>query len=148
MRALPLLLALVLPACSQAGPNAESSTKPAAASSSTEADAPKAEGAMREVDVATLKADLESGSVPVLIDVRTPGEYNQGHVAGAKLVPLDQLGQRLSELEAHKDGEIYVICQSGNRSGRASQYLASKGYKAVNVAGGTGAWIRSGNPVE
>ena len=94
--------------------------------------------------------DLEAGKVPLLLDVRTDEEYAAGHVAQARQIPLDTLESRLAELEAHKGAEIYVICQSGVRSGRserASQLLLSKGFTPVNVEGGVGAWVNAGMPV-
>jgi rhodanese-related sulfurtransferase len=96
------------------------------------------------VDVAGLKTRIDSGET-YLIDVRSPGEYAAGHVAQARLVPLDQLAARLGELP--KDREIFVICQSGGRSLRATETLAGAGLKGVNVAGGTGGWIAAGFPV-
>jgi rhodanese-related sulfurtransferase len=107
----------------------------------------EAGGPLREVTVAALQTDLQKGAVPLLIDVRTPDEYAAGHVAGAKNIPLDQIESRLSEFGS-KDAEVYVICQSGARSARASTTLRSHGFKPVNVAGGTGAWRSAGLPVE
>jgi len=107
--------------------------------------APSAPAAVRDIDVAALKAALER---PVLlVDVRTPAEFASGHVPGAKNVPIDELDARLGELGAPGD-PVYVICQSGGRSARASASLAEKGYPAVNVTGGTGAWRAAGYPVE
>lgn len=102
---------------------------------------------VRQVDVATLQADLERHAVPLLIDVRTPAEFSQGHVPGARNLPLDQLETRLGEL-GDPAGEVYVICQSGSRSSRASAVLAAKGLHPVNVAGGTGGWRAAGLRVE
>ena len=101
---------------------------------------------VRTVDVATLKTDLDRGAVPLLVDVRTPGEFAAGHVTGAKNVPVGELDGRLAEFGT-LDAEVYVICQSGGRSARASATLAAKGVHPVNVAGGTGAWVAAGYPV-
>lgn len=136
MRAL-LALLTTLTACGGAEP-----TPPAAAPAAAQPAA-----SFRAVDVAGLQADLAAGKVPLIIDVRTDEEYAAGHVAQARHVPLDALEARLAELEPHKGGEIYVICQSGRRSERASQLLASKGFTPVNVSGGTGAWVSAGYPV-
>lgn len=102
----------------------------------------------RAIDVATLQRDLEAGAVPVLVDVRTSGEYASGHVAGAIHVPLDEIGERLGELEAYRDAELYLICRSGNRSAQAQRLLEQAGFSTVNVEGGTAAWMASGLPVE
>jgi rhodanese-related sulfurtransferase len=120
--------------------------EPAAVPGAAPAAAPAA-ASFRAVDVQGLKADLDAGKVPLLIDVRTEEEYAAGHVAQARHVPLDALEARLAELEAHKGAEVYVICQSGRRSERASQLLLSKGFTPVNVTGGTGAWVSAGLPV-
>lgn len=104
-------------------------------------------GSTRDVDVATLIKDREAGQVSVLVDVRTQAEWDGGHVPGAVHIPLDQLDARVAELEAHRKGEVYVICQSGGRSSRAVRVLAGHGFSAVNVQGGTGGWIAAGQPV-
>ena len=102
----------------------------------------------RDVDVTALKTALDAGQVPVLVDVRSAEEYAAGHVKGARNIPVGQVQGRLAELEAYKGGDVYVICQSGGRSAKASATLAAAGYKAVNVTGGTGGWVKKGYPVE
>lgn len=99
---------------------------------------------MRDVDVAQLERALQSGTC--LVDVREPGEYAEGHVPGAKLIPMGQLTSRLDELDRKRP--VYLICASGNRSGAMADVLAARRFDAVNVLGGTAAWIRSGRPVE
>ncbi|MEY3213311.1 MAG: Thiosulfate sulfurtransferase GlpE [Pseudomonadota bacterium] len=126
------------------GPAPEPAAVPGAASAAAPA---AAAASFRAVDVQGLKADLDAGKVPLLLDVRTDEEYVAGHVAQTRHIPLDTLESRLAELEAHKGAEIYVICQSGRRSERASQLLLSKGFTPVNVEGGTGAWVSAGMPV-
>ncbi|MBQ7874558.1 MAG: FAD-dependent oxidoreductase [Oscillospiraceae bacterium] len=73
------------------------------------------------------------GSV-TLLDTRTPGEYRRGHVEGFKNIPVDELRNRLNEIE--KEKPVYVICQSGLRSYIASRILEGNGYTAYNFAGG------------
>lgn len=80
-----------------------------------------------------------------VLDVREPFEYVNGHVPGAGLMPMGQVPQRMAELP--RDQQVYVICQSGNRSLTVTNYLRSAGYDAVSVAGGTGGWIGAGRPV-
>jgi rhodanese-related sulfurtransferase len=79
------------------------------------------------------------------VDVRERGEYAQGHVPGAVLVPMSQLASRLGELD--RSTRIHVICASGNRSKAMTDLLVAQGFDAVSVAGGTRAWIASGRPV-
>ena len=135
-----LVVLAALTACGGPAP-----AEPAATPSASRAAAPAM--AFRAVTVQGLQADLDAGKVPLLLDVRTDEEYAAGHVAQTRHIPLDTLESRLAELEAHKGAEIYVICQSGRRSERASQLLLSKGFTPVNVEGGTGAWVGAGLPV-
>ena len=81
-------------------------------------------------DADTLPKD---GSV-TLLDTRTAGEYNRGHIEGFKNIPVDELRERLSELEPGKS--VYVICQSGLRSYIATRILEGNGFDAYNFAGG------------
>ena len=83
-----------------------------------------------------------------LLDVRTQGEYDDGYIEGAKLIPVGELESRIGELEAQKDKEIVVYCRSGSRSASASELLSKKGYKVANVDGGINAWQSSGKPVK
>ena len=96
-----------------------------------------------EIDVEELAATRESG---VLIDVREPDEYADGHVPGAVLIPMSQLANRMGELD--KTSPVFVVCASGNRSTAMTDLLWVAGFDAVSVAGGTGAWSRSGRPLE
>jgi rhodanese-related sulfurtransferase len=95
-----------------------------------------------EVDVAEL-AEARAGGAPV-IDVREPDEYTAAHVPGAVLVPLATVPERLGDVPA--DGRVYVICAKGGRSLKAAEFYRSQGIDAVNVAGGTTAWIEAGEP--
>lgn len=81
-------------------------------------------------DVETLPRD---GSV-TLLDVRTTGEYRCGHIDGFRNIPVDELRERLDELE--KENPVYVVCQSGLRSYIATRILAGHGYNAYNFSGG------------
>lgn len=73
------------------------------------------------------------GSV-TLLDVRTVREYGNGHIEGFKNIPVDELRERLDEIE--KDKPVYVICQSGLRSYIGTRILEGIGYKAYNFSGG------------
>jgi rhodanese-related sulfurtransferase len=96
-----------------------------------------------EIEVAALARRVAEGAL--VIDVREPDEYAAGHVPGAVLMPLATVPDNLDRLRS--DGPTYIICQSGGRSMRACEYAAGEGYDVVNVVGGTGAWIASGNDV-
>lgn len=94
------------------------------------------------IDVSQLQAKLKADSNLVLLDVRTEGEFNGslGHINGAKLIPVSELENRVSELQPYKDKEIIVYCRSGNRSRAGTRILLEHGYNAVNVLGGIKAW--------
>ena len=70
----------------------------------------------------------------VLLDTRTVGEYSRGHIDGFMNIPVDELRERLTEVEKGKP--VYVICQSGLRSYIATRILAENGYECYNFAGG------------
>ena len=75
----------------------------------------------------------------LILDVRTPEEYNSGHIPGAKLIPLDELESRIGEL--NKEQTIVTVCLSGERSGMAARFLAQNGFtKVYNMAGGMSVW--------
>ncbi len=90
-----------------------------------------------------LAAAAADGSV--VVDVREPGEYVEGHVPGAVLMPMGALTSRMGELDRRRT--VYVICASGNRSRAMSDVLVRAGFDARSVDGGTAAWIGSGRPV-
>ncbi len=69
-----------------------------------------------------------------LLDTRTVGEYDRGHIEGFKNIPVDELRERLSEIESGKP--VYVICQSGLRSYIACRILEGNGFTAYNFSGG------------
>ena len=80
-----------------------------------------------------------------LLDVREQDEWVAGHAPGARHIPLGELGARAAEVP--QDQDIYVICRSGARSGRAAQALAGAGWTAFNVAGGMQDWAAAGRPM-
>ena len=84
----------------------------------------------------------------LLLDVREPQEYAQGHAPGSLLIPLGQLDQRLAEISQYKDKPVALICRSGNRSAYAQKLLAKAGFtETSNVEGGMIAWQKAGLPV-
>jgi rhodanese-related sulfurtransferase len=97
---------------------------------------------MREIDQTTFAACRDGALV---IDVREPFEYVEGHVPGARLMPLGQLSSLVSDIP--RNMPVYVVCASGNRSLAAAGLLAAAGIDAWSVAGGTAAWLRSGHPL-
>ena len=79
-----------------------------------------------------------------LLDVRTDGEWAEGRIAGSLHIPMDQLMQRLDEVE----DRVVCVCAVGARSARVAQFLNAQGRDAVNLDGGLHAWASSGLPLE
>jgi rhodanese-related sulfurtransferase len=97
-----------------------------------------------EIDVDELAQRREAGQM--VLDVRNPDEYEEAHVPGVVLIPLGELVERVDEVPT--DGPLPIICRSGARSMQAAEYLRGQGIDAMNVVGGTLAWIDAGFPVE
>jgi len=106
-------------------------------------------GAMLNVSV--LKQRIDSGDDILLLDVRTAEDYNgeQGHIAGSTLLPLEQLEQRIDELNDYYEKTVVCICRTDRKSAKAAQILAEQGFADVHVAKmGMTDWIKNNYPVE
>ncbi|HKK78017.1 MAG TPA: rhodanese-like domain-containing protein [Phaeodactylibacter sp.] len=79
---------------------------------------------------ADIKAMVEDGAL--LLDVRTPSEFNNGHAKGAVNIPLQELNNHIAEIKA-KGKPVVAYCRSGNRSGMAAQLLQRHKIEAVNA---------------
>ncbi|MGB5873626.1 MAG: rhodanese-like domain-containing protein [Bacteroidota bacterium] len=103
-----------------------------------------------DMTVTTAETDslLATDSTVVLLDVRTPGEFNSsvGHLPEAILIPVHELPDRLGELELFKEKTIVVYCRTGRRSGRATSLLNELGFRAFNMIGGMVQWNAEGRP--
>lgn len=93
-----------------------------------------------------LSEKLKDGKRPLVVDVRQPEEYREGHIADAKLIPLGEFGSRLRELPKNK--EIVCVCASGSRSRSATKLLVEAGYNAFDMQGGMFMWQRAQLPVK
>ncbi|RYJ06023.1 MAG: rhodanese-like domain-containing protein [Actinomycetales bacterium] len=80
----------------------------------------------------------------LVVDVREPHEWAEGHIDGALHVPLGDLPARVGELDPQTT--TYVVCHLGGRSARAVAWLQQQGHDVVNVAGGMDAWEAAGRP--
>lgn len=110
---------------------------------------PVASGDIEDIMPVELKEMLAStdGDRPVVLDVREPWEYRQGHVPGAILIPLGQLASKVAELDPERP--IAVICETGHRSRSAAALLGQKNFRKIyNLATGTSGWARQGFPLE
>lgn len=106
-------------------------------------------GAM--LNVINLKQRMDEGEDILLLDVRTVEDYNgeQGHVAGSTLLPLEELEQRIDELDDYYEKTVVTICRTDRKSAKAAQILAEKGFADVHVAKmGMTDWIKNRYPVE
>lgn len=99
--------------------------------------------AIEEVTVDQLADLLADGAR--LIDVRELAEYEEARVEGGSLIPLGTVPEHIDDFRG--DRPTYVICRSGGRSMQACEFVAEHGIEAINVAGGTLAWIASGRDV-
>ncbi len=90
-------------------------------------------GLVKQFHVEDVEGLPQDGSV-TLLDARTPGEYSRGHMEGFVNIPVDELRERMGELEQEKP--VYVICQSGLRSYIAVRILEGSGFDAYNFSGG------------
>ena len=99
------------------------------------------------VSLDTARAELEAGRV-VLIDIREPEEHATGVAAGARLLPMRQLGQRLAEVPTDPGKPVLLICNTQNRSSATLRALRERGYGHVRyVSGGMSEWARRGWPM-
>ncbi|HZU59396.1 MAG TPA: rhodanese-like domain-containing protein, partial [Solirubrobacteraceae bacterium] len=91
------------------------------------------------ITAGSLAEQLDSPAPPLMLDVRTPREWNEGHIDGALNIPLSQLAARAGELPS--GGSLVVYCTSGYRSAIATSLLGQTGRPAIaNLVGGLAAW--------
>ena len=96
-----------------------------------------------EISVAQAAAKRDAGAF--ILDVRQPDEWNETHIPGATLIPLDKLEARVNEVP--KDKEVVVVCRSGNRSKPGRDALKAAGFTQVtSVTGGLKDWKAAGLP--
>lgn len=126
---LPLIAAVIASLCACGG---VSGNKPHAPISTSEASR-------------WIKTDPE----PVILDVRTNGEFEEGHIAGAKLIPwTDRDFESRAVKELDRSQPVLVYCRSGKRSAAATDKLASLGFTDVrNLKGGVLSWQKEGLPL-
>ena len=100
-----------------------------------------------ETDCSATKALLDAGGDFLLLDCREPDEHAMVHIEGAKLLPMGELADRVSELEPHREHAIVVHCHHGGRSLRVARWLREQGYPRVqSMAGGVDRWATEIDP--
>jgi rhodanese-related sulfurtransferase len=93
---------------------------------------------VKEITPQELLDKLEANEQVQVIDCREVEEWNSGHIKQAKLIPLGFLPHRVDELD--KEIPVVMVCRSGARSHRATEYLSELGYDVANMVGGMLAW--------
>ena len=95
---------------------------------------------MQEITATELKRRLENGEDIQIIDVREPNEYQVAHLPNSTLIPLGQIVNRMSEIDAGR--ETVVHCKMGGRSAKAIEALRRAGFagRLTNLKGGINAW--------
>ncbi|QCR30960.1 rhodanese-like domain-containing protein [Lysinibacillus sp. SGAir0095] len=93
---------------------------------------------MKEITPQDVQSRLENGEKLNLIDVREVDEVQAGHIPGITHIPLGLLEFRTNELD--KNIPYIMVCRSGGRSGKATEFLQSQGFDATNMSGGMIAW--------
>ena len=100
------------------------------------------------IDSHDLNQLLGSPTPPRVLDVRTPGEFETAHIAGAYNVPLDLLKEHRDEIIAHLDQDVVLVCRSGQRAARAEETLRHAGLSNVHILdGGIAAWQAADLPL-
>ena len=93
---------------------------------------------MKEMTAKEVEALINKGNELNLIDVREDDEVAEGKIPGIIHIPLGSVESRMDELDKSK--EYIMVCRSGGRSGRATEFLESQGYQVMNMQGGMLAW--------
>ena len=92
---------------------------------------------------------LDDADAPLVLDVRTPGEYQRGHVPGAVNIPYQQVGARLGELGEINGRDVVVYCEAGPRAQRTEMTRRTAGFERLyHLEGDMAAWRASQMPVE
>jgi rhodanese-related sulfurtransferase len=97
---------------------------------------------------AAISMDLIKSKSTLLLDVRSPEEFKNGHIKDAVNIPVSELMGRIHEISSFKEQDVLVYCLSGGRSSAASQILKQQGFvKVHNLQGGITSWMNAGNPI-
>lgn len=101
------------------------------------------------LDAPAVRSLCETNPDVLLVDVRTPGEYESAHIAGSINLPLDQVNAHRRRIVNHAERRLVLVCQSGSRAIQAQRNLTAAGLTDVAVlTGGMNAWMAADAPVE
>jgi thioredoxin 1 len=104
---------------------------------------------VRKLDPQNFNKKLSESKAPILVDVRTPGEFAQGHLANAILIDIksDDFKSRVAKLDKTKP--VFVYCKAGSRSSSAVEVFTDLGFKEIyDLSGGINAWQSANMPIE
>lgn len=101
----------------------------------------KVENTYTQINAEQAKRIMDENTDYIILDVRTQAEYDTGHIAGALLLPNENIGTEDIEMLPDKAQLILIYCRSGNRSKQASEKLVKLGYTSIYEFGGVNDWI-------
>lgn len=103
---------------------------------------------IKKLDPQSFEKKLNESKEPILVDVRTSGEYAQGHLANAVVIDIysDDFKSRVAKLDKSKP--VFVYCKAGSRSSSAVDVFSDLGFKEIyDLSGGISAWLRAKKPI-
>ena len=102
----------------------------------------------KSVDVAEFEK-VVGDKAYIVLDVRTPAEYDEGHISGTDLNidVLDETFTKKALAKLPKDKSVALYCRSGKRSKRAAKILSDNGYNVLELVSGFNGWVAAGKPV-
>jgi rhodanese-related sulfurtransferase len=103
-------------------------------------------GKVAQIEAKDLREQLRKDKRVQMIDVRTAGEFAQGHIKGARSIPIHKLRSELRNLRLDPNRPVIAICQTAHRSVPAVRLLRRQGYNVQQLSGGMNAWRAAGYP--
>jgi rhodanese-related sulfurtransferase len=104
---------------------------------------------VNKLDPQNFEKQLKESKDPIVVDVRTQGEYAQGHLANAVLIDIYSADFRSRVGKLDKSKPVFVYCKAGSRSGSAVGVFTEMGFKEIyDLSGGITAWQRASKPIE
>lgn len=101
-----------------------------------------------QITAESIKRAMDNRENFVILDVRTRDEYQEGHIKGSILLPVDEVKEKVTKILSDKDQKLYIYCRSGGRSAKAASEMKKLGYTNVhNMQGGMMAWENKGFPI-